>query len=310
MRTAAGAYRRTRTRGSAPICELRTAVCAFRDHQMNLLNFLEEPRMPEGDTIFRTAAQLRPIIDGQLIESTSGKVAPRLEPPLVGQRIVGTEARGKHLLLHLSDTRVIHSHMGMTGSWHTYGHHSKWQKPTSFAELALHLPQAVAVCFTPKTLEVLSATDLRRHPHLCQLGPDLLSPAFQLEDVLPRLRVHDRTALGHAIMNQTIVSGIGNVYKSELLFLLRLNPFEPVAHFTDATLGDLLQRARRLLHRNIGGAPRRTRFGRDGQRLWVYNRSGEKCLVCGDTIRMQRQGDLGRSTYWCPTCQPPQTTPA
>lgn len=261
--------------------------------------------MPEGDAIFRTAAQLRSVADGQVIQAVGGRAATTITPSLQGRRILGIEARGKHLLLHLDDGRSIHSHMGMTGSWHSYRHGAKWHKSASLAELVLTLQSADIVCFTPKTLETLSADALRRHAHLSRLGPDLLNAAFRVEEVLPRLRVHDNVPIGEAIMNQTIVSGIGNVYKSELLFLSHIYPFQSVRETADADFVELFQRARRLLQRNVSGTPRRTRFGTDGQRLWVYNRSGEKCLVCGDTIRMQRQGDLGRSTYWCPTCQPP-----
>jgi endonuclease-8 len=259
--------------------------------------------MPEGDTIYRTAAQLRQVVDGQLIRATGGRTRLPEVSQLVGARIVATHARGKHLLLNLDSGQTIHSHLGMTGSWHSYAPAQPWLKPARLAELVLELPNAAVVCFSPKTLEILSATALRRHPHLTQLGPDLLEPDFDSDAALCRFRSYAATAIGEAVMNQTIVCGIGNVYKSELLFLERVNPFCQVGQLSDTQLGQLIHHARSLLRRNLGGQPRRTRFGRDGHRVWVYGRSGQACFVCGTRIRMQHQGDLGRSTYWCPECQ-------
>lgn len=260
--------------------------------------------MPEGDTIYRTAVQLSRVLDGEAIVQASSRRDATLAGSLVGRTVSTTEACGKHLLMFLDDGGAIHSHMGMTGSWHIYQPGQTWQKPAKWAELVLELPRATCVCFTPKLLELLTAAGVRRHPQLSRLGPDLLSPGFSPTKALPRIRRHDRTTLGEAIMNQTLVCGIGNVYKSEILFLEKLSPFQQVGSLDDAGWVHLLERVRGLMRKNLEGYSRRTRFGPDGQRLWVYGRQGEPCLVCGATIRMQRQGDAGRSTYWCPSCQP------
>ena len=260
--------------------------------------------MPEGDTIYRTAVTLRSVLGGQTICEASGQSEDMNPRALMGRSVVATEARGKHLLIHLDDGQTIHSHMGMTGSWHVYRPEQTWQKPARLAKLVIRLSQSVCVCFTPKTLEVLSASELRGHVHLSRLGPDVLGEQFDATDVLPRLRQKPpELTIGEAVMNQTVVCGIGNVYKSELLFIQRIDPFTHVQALRDEQLLPLIDRARKLMRRNLQGSVRTTRFGRDGQRLWVYGRSGEKCLRCGATIRMRRQGDLGRSTYWCPSCQ-------
>jgi endonuclease-8 len=263
----------------------------------------EKKSMPEGDTIHRTAVNLRAALDGRVIVRAESRCGDLEVESLRGRQIAATEARGKHLLVFFEDGGAIHSHMGMTGSWHLYRPKQPWQKPAKWAELALFLEQTTCVCFTPKTLELLTAAGVRRHPHLARLGPDLLSTAFRPELALGRIRQHDAAPLGEAVMNQTLVCGIGNVYKSELLFLERLCPFQAVGSVEDARWIELLMRAQKLMKKNLEGYPRRTRFGGDGQRLWVYGRGGERCLKCGDTILMQRQGDAGRSTYWCPTCQ-------
>ena len=265
--------------------------------------------MPEGDTIFRTAATLRPVIEGTTI--AAARLRDRQFDPerLVGAAIVRVEPRGKHLLMHLSTIDCLHSHLGMTGSWHAYRPGQAWRKPAHYAALHLDLTSAEVICFSPKLLELLSADQLRRHPHLRQLGPDLLSPAWDAASALARLRRRDATPLGVAIMDQSLVAGIGNVYKSELLFLERFDPLAPVACYSDEELLGLLDRAQRLMSRNVGRGPRQTRFRGDGRRVWVYGRSGEGCYRCGNAIQLRRQGMQGRTTYWCPSCQPQRTAP-
>lgn len=203
-----------------------------------------------------------------------------------------------------SEHDVLHSHLGMTGSWHLYQLGEPWRKPAHRAAVVLQTRSAVAVCFSPKTIELLSADAFRRHPYLQQLGPDLLAEELDEEEILRRFRVHDATPLGQAIMNQTIACGIGNVYKSEVLFMLQLNPFQPVRALTDTQLLALIHTARLWMQKNLDGYPRTTRLkGDGGGRKWVYGRQGSPCFHCRTPIQMQRQGDLGRSTYWCPTCQ-------
>lgn len=260
--------------------------------------------MPEGDTIYRTAVVLRQAMLEQRIVDAQAK---QLQSDALRNRVVQrVEPRGKHLLMHLDDGSAIHSHMGMTGSWHVYLLNQPWRKPSEWAMLTLTLANdSVVVCFTPKTLEHLSVDGLRRHHWLKRLGPDLLDPDVDLDEVLRRLRTQGSRPLGEAIMNQSVVCGIGNVYKSECLFVCRLCPFQTVAEYTDEQLMQLMHRARRQMRTNLSGHVRRTRTGRDGPGKWAYGRSGEPCLECGELIQMQRQGELGRSTYYCPRCQSP-----
>lgn len=270
--------------------------------------------MPEGDTIYRTSATLRPALEGAQI--ATAKLRDRQFEPhrLVGAAFTSVEARGKHLLMHLSLGGAIHSHMGMTGSWHIYRPGEPWRKPAHFAslELAIQRPAAAhaaerdlaVICFSPKLLELLTTDQLRTHAHLRRLGPDLLAAQFDVPDAVARFRNHSALPLGEAVMNQTIVSGIGNVYKSDLLFLMGFDPFAPVEQFTDAELAAMIAKARGLMKRNLTGAPRQTRFQGDGRRLWAYGRSGEECFKCGAIIQLRRQGEAGRTTCWCPQCQP------
>ena len=191
----------------------------------------------------------------------------------------------------------------MHGAWHVYRPGESWQKSERQAALVIETAESVCVCFNPKLLEMLTATRLRRHPQLCRLGPDLLAECLDEDEVLGRFRVHDPTPIGEAVMNQTIVCGIGNVYKSEVLFLTKVNPFVAVGELSDERLVQIVHSAKKWMTKNLGRSPRQTRFGLDGARLWVYGRSGKACFACGQRIRLSRQGDLGRTTFWCPGCQ-------
>jgi endonuclease-8 len=270
--------------------------------------------MPEGDTIYRTAVSLRPALEGGRIARAQLRDRQFEAESLVGVMVTSVEARGKHLLMHLDADGAIHSHMGMTGSWHIYRPGEPWLKPTRYAslQLAVELPtaprrhemQLEVICFSPKLLELLTADQLRRHPHLTRLGPDLLAADFDVAEAVARFRAHNGVPLGEAVMNQTIVCGIGNVYKSDLLFLMGFDPFAAVERFTDSELTAMIEKGRGLMRRNLTGAPRQTRYQGDGRRLWCYGRSGEACFKCGTKIRLSRQGEQGRTTCWCPSCQP------
>ena len=261
--------------------------------------------MPEGDTIHRTANTLRPWLVGQTITAAQSRDNVVEAESLVAQQVTSIEARGKHLLIHFAHGLTIHGHSGMTGSWHIYPHGEAWQKPARQAALVLETHQLSVVFFNPKTLELLTPTQLRRHRFLGSLGPDLLADQIDLPAVADRFLARAHLPIGEAVMNQTIACGIGNVYKSELLFLKNMDPFAAVGCQSREALIELLQLARELMQFNLQPQPRTTRREGSGGRLWVYGRRGEPCYLCGAAIHLSRQGDLGRTTYWCPACQPP-----
>lgn len=275
--------------------------------------------MPEGDTLYRVAANLRPVLRGRtLVDAWSGSPSKSGETStwnertgisldaasLIGRRIVDVRARGKHLMIATDDARVIHSHLGMTGSWHVYPAGEAWRKEPRQVGLALFTGEHATVLFMPKELAIVSSTRMRRDDYVNRLGPDLMRPGDDLAAILPRLRVHNATPIGEAVMNQTIAAGIGNVYKSETLFLAGINPWTRVGELADERLTAYLKNTRRLMWINRGNGPRITRFENDGRRHWVYGRRGEPCFKCGHTITLRRQGDAGRTTYWCQACQP------
>jgi endonuclease-8 len=299
--------------------------------------------MPEGDTIFRTARSLRPAMEGGVIEDARLRDRQFECERIIGSTVDSVEPRGKHLLMHLilpptkggarggiSDVAnslninhqldvenpspvlsppergalIIHSHMGMTGSWHVYHPGQPWLKPTHYAALVLSIKHLEVICFSPRLLELLTADQLRRHPHIQRLGPDMLGVEFDMHSAIARFRAHNHLPLGEAVINQVIVCGIGNEYKSDLMFLFGLNPLSPVSRYTDEELTKLLEKARFLMRRNLTGQPRRIRYDSRAGRLWVYGQVGKPCPKCGEIIKLQRQGDAGRTTFWCPKCQP------
>ncbi|WP_373653271.1 Fpg/Nei family DNA glycosylase [Schlesneria sp. DSM 10557] len=265
--------------------------------------------MPEGDTIHRAATRLISVLNGQTINKAESAWLGPQASSLDGHNVESIQARGKHLLMILDDRRAIHSHMGMTGSWHIYRPGEPWQKPAHRAAITLNCPAVCVVCFTPKLLEILSESALRRHDYLNRLGPDLLAGKPTDEEVLSRFRQANNAAIGMAVLNQTIVSGIGNVYKSEVLFNLKIHPLTPASQLSDEQLLSIVSIATQMMERNLDGRPRTTRYTLDGGRYYTYGRGGKPCYTCGTPILVIRQGDAGRTTYFCPQCQPPSPVP-
>lgn len=295
--------------------------------------------MPEGDTLFRAAATLSRAIGGKVVRRFSSPL-PALSGPaarLEGRRIELVEARGKNLLIHFDDGSALHTHLRMTGSWHIYRPGERWQKPRRFARAVIETDDFVAICFSAPIVELIPSGKLATHPSLSRLGPDILKDDFDADLARARLRERPDVRISEALLLQGALAGIGNVYKSETLFLCRIDPFVPVAQLTDETLARVIGVARELMSHNLeGGARMTTRFGPRGAlplrgpRYWVYGRTGEPCLECGTPIRANRAASPHRSalpegsdfpsrsgnlpasggiatrvTYFCPRCQPP-----
>ena len=259
--------------------------------------------MPEGDTILRAARALDHSLAGKKLTAFESPLPRLTGAPLAGRRVDAVEARGKNLLVRFDDGSALKTHMRMTGSWHIYRPGERWQKPRRFARAVLETDDTVAVCFHAPVVELLSARELARDETLRRLGPDVLSDGFDAEEAVRRLRALPDRPLGEAFLLQSALAGVGNIYKSETLFLCGLDPFAPVAAFSDGELGGAVGRARELMSANLGAAARSTRGSRNG-RYWVYRRRGESCRRCGAAVGMRRQGAAARSTYWCPGCQP------
>ncbi len=261
--------------------------------------------MPEGDTIFRIARTLAPILAGKIVTRWESPLPAIERAALAGCRIDAVEALGKNLLVRFDDGRVLRTHLRMDGAWHLYRPDDRWKRAASRARVVLAVDGAVAVCFDAPVVEILSAAEARVAPALASLGPDILAADFDTAEARRRLRARDDVAIGEAILDQSAIAGIGNVYKSEVLFVRRADPFAKVARFDDAALDAIIADARRIMLFNAQShrGARVVRRDAPGQRVFVYDRVGRPCFVCGGRIETRRQGSLGRTTYFCRACQ-------
>ena len=260
--------------------------------------------MPEGDTLHRTAHTLARVLEGQRLVRVRSSVPAIAHAELAGHLVEKVWARGKNLLIRFDDARVLHTHLKMRGSWHVYRPGERFQRPEHQARIVLEVADALAVCFAAPTVRLLAKGAETSDAYLSGLGPDLIPEHFELETAVSGLMALGELTLGEALMTQTALSGIGNIYKSETLFVCRLNPFQAVSELDRETLTRVVRCARELLRKNARpGVPQRTTTSGMRGAYWVYRRSGEPCRVCGNLVRMRRQGALHRSTYYCPSCQ-------
>ena len=260
--------------------------------------------MPEGDTLHRTAAALRRAILGHRLTRLELPRAP-LPVPGVGARVERILARGKHLLIELSDEHTLHSHLGMTGSWHLYAPGDRWRGAPGAVRAVLGTDVATAVCFSAPVVELLTSREVARHPTLRGLGPDLCDPPVDTEAILSRVGrlASPRQPVAQLLLDQRVACGVGNIYRSEVLFLHRLHPSTPLGHVPEAELKPIFATAAELLQRNLATTRRttvpRTRPGA----LWVYDRTGRPCRRCGTRVQRGVVGEPPRSVFWCPSCQ-------
>jgi endonuclease-8 len=258
--------------------------------------------LAEGDTIHRAARRLEAALAGRRVVDAA---APNPRSPLRrqtarlaelrGGRLARAEARGKHLLLHFESDLVLHCHLGMRGSWQVREPGSRWRRPIRGAWVLLSTETAEAAQFGGSRLVLRSEGELRSDPRLASLGPDLLDADFEPAKGVAALRAGGgNRALGEALLDQTVVAGVGNVFKSEGCFAAALDPWRPVSDLEDADLERLLVALADLMSTGLELArqPRR-----------VYRRPGLPCTRCGGRVRSSGQGDANRITYWCPSCQ-------
>jgi endonuclease-8 len=267
--------------------------------------------MPEGDTLARTADGLRPHLVGRAVIAARARNGAQVGR-LVGSTVESVESLGKNLLIRCSNGLEVRTHLRMNGTWHRYRPGERWRRPSARAVLVIEVEGAVAVCFDAPVVELLETRAERLHPALGGLGPDLLDDAFDEAEAIRRLRDPSRSGItvGEALLDQRALAGVGNVYRSEVLFVERVDPFAALSALDDPTLVRLIRTARRLLQANADrrhGPERATTEGAPEagrSPLWVYARAGRPCLRCRTPIRSSRLGrDLRRTVWWCPTCQ-------
>ncbi len=250
--------------------------------------------MPEGDTIWRTAATLRTALEGKRLVAARPDALKRL----TGTTVTEVRPVGKHLLIRFDNGLAIHSHMRMRGAWHVYKRGEPWRRPTWQVKALLETDDAVAVCFAAPVVDLVRDESTK----VGHLGPDILSDAWMVADIVARARLVGATAIGELLLDQRVTAGIGNVYRCEALWQRRVNPWTKSAQLTDQDLAALFESARQAMLANLKGRYERL-FPGYGKAA-VHGRGGRPCPRCGTRIRVRAQGELARLTYWCPACQP------
>jgi endonuclease-8 len=274
--------------------------------------------VPEGDTIFRTAATLDRALTGQVVTKFETQL-PKLarvddDRPITGRTVTSVGASGKWLIIRFSDDLALLTHMLMSGSWHIYRPGEGWQKSRYHMRVVIATARILAVAFDVQVAEFHTEASLARRHGFNQLGPDVLAGDFDPSAAIANLEARPDLEIAVALLNQSILAGLGNVYKSEVCFLAGVNPFKRTGELAPAQIESLVSVASRLMRANVAGAAagrvvqysgyRRTTGRADpAANLWVYQRAGEPCRRCGTSILSRKQGLDARVTFWCPACQ-------
>jgi len=254
--------------------------------------------MPEGDTVYRAAKDLRAALAGQVLTRSDFRVPRFATVDLSGQTVTEVIPRGKHLLTRTSADLTIHTHLKMEGRWRIRPA-SERVRENYRIRLILANREWQAAGYDLGTTELLPTS--REDEITGHLGPDLLGPDWDPDEAARRLRADPDRSAAEALLDQRNLAGIGNVYKSEILFLRGIRPWRPVRGIKD--VDGLVNLAHRMLDANKDRVERvTTGVPRRGQQVWVYGRGGQPCRRCGTRIRQSELGD--RVTYWCPSCQP------
>jgi endonuclease-8 len=279
--------------------------------------------MPEGDTIFRAAQSLNKKLAGKVVtgfETALAKLASVNDnAPLVGRTVERVEARGKWCLMFFSGDLILLTHMLMSGSWHIYYTGERWKAPRSAMRIVITCSNVQAVGFNIPVAEFHTARSLQRSIQVPKLGVDVLGGSYNVDAGVKALsdyaRSHPKAEIADVLLNQRVIAGLGNVYKSEVAFAAGVHPFRQMRTLTRPELERLAEAAERFMKANVRDekgdgvvaytGSRRTTHAMDRSgRHWVYGRRGQECRRCGAIIEMRRQGIGARSTYWCASCQP------
>lgn len=256
--------------------------------------------MPEGDTIANAARRLDAALTGRTL--VRAEVRRAVRAPTTGVTVEAVEPRGKHLLIRFADGTALRTHLRMHGRWDLYRPGERWRRAAHRARVVLETDDGTtAVCFDAPEVELLTGA-VAEQARLGHLGPDLCRADADLDAAVDRMALLDpATEVGVALLDQRVACGVGNVYKSEVCFACRVDPFTPLERLDRATCTALIETSARLLRANLRGGRRVTH----GRGYAVYGRTGRPCPVCGTRIRSRAQGEQARRTYWCPACQSP-----
>ena len=262
--------------------------------------------MPEGDTVFVAATRLRQALAGSSLTKSDLRVPALATVDLSGHRVDDVVPRGKHLLFRISGGHTLHTHYKMDGSWHLYRHGERWRGPNFQVRAVLETDRWVAVGFRLAKVGLLPTAE--EDDVVGHLGPDPLDQGWDPVVAVANLAAQPDAEIASILLDQKVIAGAGNVYKSEVCFLAGVHPRTLVRDVAElAKVVDLLARLMRA-NRTTGNQIT-TGDTRPGRERWVYGRSGRSCFRCGTLIRRAEQEGYGgdRVTFWCPVCQPSPT---
>lgn len=257
--------------------------------------------MPEGDTVHLAASRLHAALAGEVLTRTDFRVPRFATVDLSGETVQEVVARGKHLLFRFGHGHTLHTHFRMEGTWHLYRAGERWRGgPSHEIRAIVETEPWAAVGWRLAIVELLPTG--REKELLAYLGPDVLGPDWDADEVIARMGKDPARPIGEILLDQSVVAGPGNVYKSEICFLRGVHPETPVGEIAD--LRALVDLTKRLMEVNrTTGSQITTGDARPGRKQWVYGRGGQPCRRCGTLI--ERRAEPGeRVTYWCPSCQP------
>jgi endonuclease VIII len=266
--------------------------------------------MPEGDTLARIATVLRPLLVGVSITSAQGRPGGAQLERVVGAKVLKVDTKGKHLLIDFDNGLTLHTHLGLHGSWHRYRQGDMWRRSGARVVAVLETDEWIAACFDAPTVELIETRAVVIHPALRGLGSDAATAEFDVEASVARLRspLFAQMPIGDALLDQSAVAGFGNVYRSELPFIERVNPFVPSRDVAEPKLRAMLERGEKLVKLNTRGGARVTTTGAIPSDTYVYGRTGKPCYRCRTPIQsrvtLRTPNSPPRRVYWCPTCQP------
>jgi formamidopyrimidine-DNA glycosylase len=260
--------------------------------------------MPELPEVEAAAKRLHRAATGKTVAavktfhpSLRRKLPPQRARLAVGQRVVSVERQGKHQILHLEKGDSIVIHFRMNGDWEMG---RKSEPLHRHARAAIELRDGTRISLVDRRALSSITLDREGESSLPKLGLDASSPdltAGHLKEVLAKRKIGIKPAL----MDQSVLAGLGNIYAAEALWLAELSPKKPASALTGAELERLVDAIKFVLSPKSKLATRYTEKGAAKHRLAVYDREGEKCRRCGKTIA--RIVQAGRSTYYCPGCQ-------
>ena len=257
--------------------------------------------MLEVNSVYRTAVALRTALIGKQTLAFDALGCDGIRPVL-GHTIEEVRTFGKNIEIVWDDGVVLHSTFRISGSWHLYRRGEQWSKPRERAQVVIAVSDWIAVCFGAVSLETFRDFDPRRHPILGKLGPDLCHHDVDIEECVDRMmQYEDKDAtVSEVLLDQRVVSGVGNVFRCEIMWACEVHPWARIGEMTRAECRELLTLAQESL---LAHMHYEAKNATSPNEMAVYGRQGKSCQRCGDLIRVAHHGEANRVLYWCPGCQ-------